>query len=261
MYSTAVTRGKDVLCVLAHPDDESIFSTRISRDLAARHRVFCVYLTDGGAGRASPEVRERESRRMLGSLGVGDRQVFFPGIRHGIPDGGLPLHLTAALGRLEEAVGAAPVRRIYTPAYEGGHQDHDAAHLIALAFASQRGLLRRTWQVPFYHGRGTPWKLFRTHDPLESNGRRLQRRLAAGEALRHTLLVRHYTSQWRTWLGLLPGLAWRRGVLRREWLQPVDPGVLHRRPHPGPLLYERLFGFSYETFREAAERELGELLD
>jgi LmbE family N-acetylglucosaminyl deacetylase len=257
---TRVPRPKDVLCVLAHQDDELAVSTRIARELASGHRVVCVFLTDGGAHGSSPARRDAESLRVLERLGVARDCVLFPGGPERVPDGRLPLHLARGLRLLEEAVRGFRFRRVYTLAYEGGHQDHDAAHLIALAFARSRGLLRRTWQAPLYQGEGRPWRLFRVHRPLAANGRLLRRRLGAGEALRHALLALSYPSQWRTWLGLFPAFAWSRGARRHELLQPVDPAVLGRRPHPGPLLYERLFGFAYEEFAAAARRELGEHL-
>ncbi len=242
--------------MLAHQDDELVISPRIARDVAAGHRIHCVFLTDGAGHGADPARREAESRRALASLGVDPAGVFFPGVELGLPDGRLPEHLGTALRALEETVGHLPIRRIYTLAYEGGHQDHDAVHLLALAFARARGLLRRTWQAPIYHGHRRPGMLFRVAAPLRRGRGVLHRRLGLAEGVRHTLFVRHYPSQWRTWAALLPGLAWARAVRRHEWLLPVDPTAVLARPHAGPLLYERLFGFDYEAFREAAEREL-----
>lgn len=246
--------------MLAHQDDEFVLSTRIARERARGHRVVCVFLTDGAGHGTDPARRDAESRRVLERLGVARECVRFPGGDERVPDGELPRQLSRGLRLLEEAAAGLDVRRIYTLAYEGGHQDHDAAHLISLAFACRRRLLGRTWQAPMYQGAGRAGRLFRVHAPLAANGRVLRRRLGPGEALRHCLLALSYPSQWRTWLGLLPGFVWSRGLRRRELLQPVDPGVLARRPHPGPLLYERLFGFAYEELAAAARRDLGEHL-
>ena len=43
-----------------------------------------------------------------------------------------------------------PVDEVWTLAWEGGHQDHDAAHLVAIAFANRRGA--PVFEVPLYHG-------------------------------------------------------------------------------------------------------------
>jgi LmbE family N-acetylglucosaminyl deacetylase len=39
---------------------------------------------------------------------------------------------------------------VWTLAWEGGHHDHHAAHLVALAFAAGRGA--RCFEVPLYTG-------------------------------------------------------------------------------------------------------------
>jgi LmbE family N-acetylglucosaminyl deacetylase len=242
-------RHKNVLFVFAHQDDECAVSTRIVRELEWNHSVFCVYLTDGAARGARPTIRDAESRRVLANLGVPSDHVFFLGSTHGFPDGGLFLHLEDALASIERSVGHSEFDRVYCLAYEGGHEDHDASHIVALAFARRRRLLAQTWQAPFYHGHRTPGKLFRVLHPLPANARTYDRRLPRGQAVKHSLLCWRFRSQWLTWLGLFPELLVRRGILRRETLQPVDDRMLRARPHPGPLLYERRTGLSYDEFR------------
>jgi hypothetical protein len=239
-----------VLFVLAHPDDECAMSPRIARERELGNDPLCVYLTDGLAKGAAPGVREAESRRVLRGLGVADPGILFLGSKHRIPDGGLVLHLDRALHLLEAALEGTDVHRVYCLAHEGGHQDHDASHAVALAFARRRGIGARTWQVPFYTGYGAPWKLFRLLRPLPGTPRVRQRRLPAGLALRHGLLCLGFPSQWKTWIGLFPEFFMRRALQRVDLLQAVDPARLGGRPHSGPLLYEQLQGFPYETFRE-----------
>jgi LmbE family N-acetylglucosaminyl deacetylase len=242
---------RNVVFLFAHQDDEVPLSTRIAREVAGGSAVHCIYLTDGGA-RSRPEVRDRESQRALERLGIAAERISFLGSRHGIRDGELVGRLPEALELVESETRALRIRRLYCLAFEGGHQDHDASHLLAAALAARRGLLRRTWQHAVYTGRGAPGRLFRVLHPLPRRTRTLTRRLPAPLAWRHAWLVRHYPSQWRTWLGLFPELFLQRALLRRERLQPLDLTTLGDRPHPGPLLYERLFDFPYERFREAS---------
>src|ERR1043165_10179605 len=101
------------LYVFAHQDDEVAIAPRIARDVAAGARVVCAFLTDGGA----PAVRDAESRAVMAELGVQD--VIFVGF----PERALVEHLDAAYYALEEIDAEA----IVTLAWEGGHQDHDAA--------------------------------------------------------------------------------------------------------------------------------------
>jgi hypothetical protein len=46
-------------------------------------------------------------------------------------------HLDRALALLESRV-TEPVDNVWCLAWEGGHQDHDASHLVAVAFAARR---------------------------------------------------------------------------------------------------------------------------
>ena len=56
---------------------------------------------------------------------------------------------------------------VYLPAWEGGHQDHDAGHLLGLSLAAPGLRLR---QFPLYQGAGLPGPFFRVMAPLPGNG-------------------------------------------------------------------------------------------
>jgi LmbE family N-acetylglucosaminyl deacetylase len=241
------------LFVFAHQDDECLLSTRIAREVETGRRVHCVFLTAGSGPGVPSAVRDAESRAVLAELGVAAGDAHFVGSDHRIPDGSLAGHLPEALRRLEEAVGHHPIHRVFTMAYEGGHQDHDAAHVAALAFARRRGrLLRRTWALPAYHGQGLPWIFYRVARALPDRPRHV-RRLPAGLAWRHAFLVWRYPSQRRTWVGLFPELFVQRALLRREVLIPAELDAIRGRPHAGSLLYEKLFRFPYERFRSGVD--------
>jgi LmbE family N-acetylglucosaminyl deacetylase len=249
---STVPRRKNVLFVLAHQDDECPLSTHIACELAAGHTVHCVFLTDGSA-RVDPGVRDAESRRVLGRLGVDASRIHFVGSRRGIPDGGLVGRLDDAFALLEDVVHGVALDRVYCLAYEGGHQDHDASHVVALALARRRRLVPHTWEVPFYNGYGVPGQLFRVQAMLPGRGHVHRRALSPGHALRHALLCLDFPSQWRTWIGLFPELFVKRAVLRREELRSVDVERVRRPPHAGALFYERRFGFAYDEFRAAVD--------
>jgi len=245
------TRPKRVLFILAHQDDEVFFSTRIEREVQQGHVVWCAFLTDGSGRGTDPRRRNEESRRVLTRLGVPTDRMLFAETGGAAPDGELPRHVESSLAGLCGALEGVTLHRVYTAAYEGGHQDHDAAHLVALGFARRRGLVRRTWQMSLYNGFGTPWRFFRVLHPLPGARHRGTRRLPLAAAWRHALLPASYPSQWRSWAGLWPGYLIQRGMLRRETLLCVDPARVRERPHPGPPLYERRTGWTYAAFRAA----------
>ena len=240
------------LVLLAHPDDEFACSMRLRELVRAGVRVECAYLTDGGFGGQGVAVRERESLRALGRLGIPAAQVRFLGRELGIADGSLPLRLDGAWAGLEAWAGEfdAPAL-VIVPAWEGGHQDHDACHLLGVALARGRRA-GATEQFPLYTGVGLRGPWFRVLHPLPANGPVTAYRASILERLLAVRVCGYFLSQWKTWVGLLPffALAMVSGRFPR---QPVAVERLSQRPHPGPLLYERRGFFRYEQFREAAD--------
>ena len=155
-------RGAGVLFLLPHPDDEMGVFPWLRR-AARTSRVRCVYLTDGGYGGQDIGVREAESRGVRARLGVHD--VRFLGREAGIHDGQLHASLDRLVAVLPACVGDLPTPlEIYAPAWEGGHQDHDAAHLAGVWLARRTGAACH--QFPLYTGNGQPGPLFRMFGPL-----------------------------------------------------------------------------------------------
>jgi hypothetical protein len=138
------------------------------------------------------------------------------------------------------------------PAWEGGHRDHDAVHLIGVAFAIGAALLPATRQFPLYRG-GPETFGFSLMNRLPQNGAVERIPIPRAARLRHLRLVLGYRTQWLVWVWLLPQLAWfywRRG---EQQTQAVSIARLRERPHPGPLLYERYGDVTHEAFCEQAD--------
>jgi len=236
----------DLLCVFAHQDDEYGVAARITRERKSGRRVICAFLTNGAASVPS-SVRDEESRSVLMRVGVDESDILFLGSQHDIPDGSLVEHLEAAFHILDHAVRERDVGEVITLAWEGGHQDHDAAHLVAVAFAQKHGLPCR--EFPLYRG-NRYGQLFRVLSPIRSGGARTK--LGFNEAFRASMLAWRYRSQRRTWIGLFGESFLKLVVLRREVLDEADPRRVVDPPHARPLFYERRFRFPWERFAAAA---------
>src|SRR5688572_141948 len=117
------------LFIFAHQDDEVAIVPRIRREVENGSSVHCFFLTDGSANGASPERRNAESRGVLTSIGVAAENLHFLGSVHQTRDQHLEDSLEQSLQLILQTIGTQPVHRIYTLAWEGGHPDHDAAHL------------------------------------------------------------------------------------------------------------------------------------
>jgi len=249
----AAMRGCAVF-LFAHQDDEFAVFPKIEAELAACHRVVCIYLTDGTFGGQSAAVRNAESLAVLTAMGVDATDVVFLGEYAGIRDGCLYESLELALQRTFEVVRRlAYIAAFYVMAWEGGHQDHDAGHLVGLALAVRLGLLDKTWQFSLYNGRGLPWIFFRVLSPLSGNGPVLAQRLSWAQRWQYIHHCLSYKSQRKTWLGLFPFVAAQYLLGGQAKWQPVSIGRIANRPHAGPLLYEKRAMCHYLRFRQVAQ--------
>lgn len=225
------------LFIFAHPDDEFFCLPFIRRDCDEGRKVLCVFLTDGAYGGQSSQKRMSESLVVLERYGVLNANVYFEGAHAAIPDGQLHFHAHRAYQRLLQIVQHESVDNVYVPAWEGGHQDHDACHVIGIALAKAIRV-PRSMQFSLYNGNSRILP-FRVMCPLIQNGPFITLQVTRFEALRCLLSVRAYPSQWKTWLGLFPFAAWAVLSKRSYVMQSTSVARIRQRPHAGKLLYEK----------------------
>lgn len=243
---------RTALFLFAHQDDEFGVLQHIADYRRHGVRVACAYLTDGQARSARAAQRNAESRRVLQRLGVAAHDIAFAGEALGIADACLPLRLDCAHAWIGAWLDrhAAPAG-LHVPAWEGGHQDHDALHAVAVELAAARGLLASTWQYSLYHGAGRRGPLPRVLAPLAANGAASLRPIPWRDRWRNLRCCLGYPSQRATWALLFWPVAWHYLAYGTEALQPVSPARTHERPHAGPLYYERRRFFSWPRMQAA----------
>src|SRR5664279_1152029 len=135
-------RRTTVVFLFAHQDDEALVFSCIEQAIRERNRVLCIYLTDGRITTNQSARRDAESRRVLSRIGMDLNDIYFVGSNRGFPDGALLDHLEDALAAVSEILcPLTDIRGLYMHAWEGGHQDHDAVHLIGVTYAAKAGLL------------------------------------------------------------------------------------------------------------------------
>ena len=219
-----------------HQDDEFGVYYALSKEINKGRDIWCVYLTDGGS---KAKQRNEESLRVLKKIGVKGEQVLFQGEILGIKDGTLVNNLKlAANWFLLFVQSLGEIERIYVPAWEGGHPDHDALHALTIVTANCIGLLDRVRQFSLYNGfqRRTPF--FRVMFPLDSNGQVEQNKISMIERLKFIRMCLSYPSQVITWIGLFPFVACSYLFIGKQYLQKVSLERLSNRPHEGGLYYE-----------------------
>jgi GlcNAc-PI de-N-acetylase len=213
-----------VVFFFAHQDDEFAVFFAIEEAVREGAKVICLYLTDGGYGGQSTLRRNDESRNVLRRLGVNEVDIDFIGTRQGYRDGHLYMHLEDALRSVEAILDpTCNIRALYIPAWEGGHRDHDAVHLVGAAFAVKAGLVDIARQFPLYRAARNVigFALFK---PLLENGPIQAKTIPLPKRLRFLRLSFCYPSQWMYWAGLFPCLLYS---LLHEG-HPGDPGSVDR---------------------------------
>jgi LmbE family N-acetylglucosaminyl deacetylase len=243
---------KKILFLLAHQDDEVFIAPRISYELSRGALPFFIYLTNGMPAGASTNERDNESRVCLMRLGVEEEQIIFLGTESRIPDGHLVNHLEQCFWSLVEKTKNHAFAEIYTPAWEGGHQDHDAAFLIGLALARRLGLENNLWQFYLYNGFKTRGRFFRVFHPLPNTGERRQRKLKLSAGISTLRSIFIFKTQRRTWLGLFPQILIHLIFCRTEVFDLGRVEQLAKPAHKGGLLYERWKRMCFTDFKTKA---------
>ena len=249
MLSKKVRQGS-LFVIFAHPDDEFAVFPWLRQALLGGRNVQAIWLTDGGWGGQSTERRRSESITTLMKLGMNSSAMHFCGMDWAIPDGELYTRLKIVVPLVLQRFGAPNAGgEILMPAWEGGHHDHDASHLVGIQLGQVLGA--RMSQYSLYHGEGLTGSWFKVLSPLTTNGAVDVLPTRLSERLHCALLCLNYRSQWKSFLGLLPLYLLRMFQANAFGLQSIDPERTAQRPHEGPMLYERRGGVQWADFAAA----------
>lgn len=228
------------LFLFAHQDDEFGVFQAILNEIGNGNKVVCVYLTDGGKGGTSVDKRNGESLAVLEKLGVQSENVRFIGCELSIPDGRFVERLADAAEWVRGYFNSATsLSAVYVPAWEGGHQDHDAIHAMAVTLAADHGAIDIVRQFPLYTGYRCAGQLYRVFCALPANGEILKMVIPWRNRFRFMGYCLSYRSQTITWLGLFPYVVFHYLSAGVQSLQPVTADRIAQRPHEGALYYER----------------------
>jgi len=233
---------KSSVFIFAHPDDEFGCFESIRSAAEAGDRVECYYLTDGGYRGQSTAIRKRETLSVLQRLGIVAENVRFVGLECNLPDG--VLYECENMSRAADVVykslkNMRDIEGVYAPAWEGGHQDHDAAFVVACKVADTLPSRPRVWQYPLYNGYGLTGSFFNVMKPLLSNGDVTKFSIPLYLRFKYLRFCLSYRSQWKTWIGLFPFVFIKLLFDGKYCLQLAVCPKKFERPHSGALLYER----------------------
>ena len=229
--------GRRILLLAPHPDDEAVgCAALISRAQAQGATILVLCLTTGvpaaeqlwrwqrGSYAARVARRRREAAQAAAMLAT-EAAGFLPW-----PARRLRWHLDETSAAIARLVAERGIDTLWAPAWEGAHQDHDAANVIAAGFRDRISV----WEYAAYTFAGGT---VRAQSFVVATGGEDVLRLDAAAAVRKRAVLALYASE--------------RGNLRhigfaQESLRPLPERDYSRLPHPRPLFWER---FQWVPFR------------
>ena len=227
------------LYLFAHQDDEFGVMHQIEKEIKSGFEVYCVFATTGVAFDENPKNRNEESLKVLTSLGVARKNIFFMGEALGISDGNVSTcGLIFRQWLLTWLQKCQSLTTIYIPAWEGGHTDHDALHALTIETIPNNCPEITLWQYPLYNSEGLKWGFFRVLAPLHGNGYVHYENIPWVARWRYLQLCLSYKSQFKSWLGLFPFVLWHYLFRGCQSLQLTSHTRIKERPHSGELYYE-----------------------
>lgn len=228
--------ARRILVLIPHPDDEVVgCAAAIGRAIATDNRVFALYLTTGVPPQQQlwPWQRHSHAVRVMRRRAEAEAAAAALGLVSlgfaARPSRRLKQHLPAALAEIEDAIWRSAPTELWVPAWEGAHQDHDAANFLAARFAQRLRVIE--FAEYNFAGGAVRSQLF------PDEGDAIVLRLSPQEQERKRALLALYRSE-RGNLGHV-GVA-------VESLRPLPRHDYAAPPHPGRLFCER---FHWVPFR------------
>jgi LmbE family N-acetylglucosaminyl deacetylase len=226
-----------ILLLAPHPDDEVVgCAVAARRAIAGGATIFALYLTTGVPPRAAqwPWQRARYDARVARRRVEAESAAVLLGITPvgflDWPARTLKAHLAAALAAIRDAIAKYAIEMLWAPAWEGAHQDHDVANFLAAQLALQCPAMEFA-EYHFHGGRVQSGSFF------DADGSEETIALTPDEAAWKRRLLALYGSE----RGNLAHI-----TCAHEALRPLPAHDYARRPHRGPLFYER---FQWIPFR------------
>jgi hypothetical protein len=233
--------GERILLLAPHPDDEVVgAAAAILRARARGARVHVAWLTTGVPEPKAlwPWQRAGHPARVARRLAEAEAAAASLGVEIALRRTLASRRLKSALGPTFEALQATirrlAIDRVWAPAYEGGHQDHDSANVIA----SRLGGVE-VWEFSEYHFAGGR---VASQSFIRPRGDETILELTPAERTIKRGLLALYASE-RGNLGYVGS--------EREAFRPLRAYDYARPPHEGRCFYQR---FQWVPFHPRVDR-------
>lgn len=241
-----------LVVLLPHYDDEVFVVFPLLQIPKYKEQILFVFIIQDKS-----EVRKKESLRFLQSYGFSIKQVLFLDQLISVPDGAVIQYLQTIESYLKKYLNPFQLDYFIAPAWEGGHQDHDACYVLsnklALDFSCQSA------HYCTYTGYKSKGKFFNIIKPIPNQNQEISYSNLTVEPISMLQIlgliwrIRFFPSQFKTWIGILPMLIIRLFTYRKIPMLMGDLKISQKPPHDGLLLYERYSRMTYEQFKKHLE--------
>lgn len=232
--------GQRILLLVPHPDDEIVgCATAIGRARADGASVALCYLTNGVPERSVLFPWQR--RRHAAWIGRRWQEAMEAARRLGVAEAGrldiatrtLKSHFAQAEALIARALAETSADTLWTPAYEGGHQDHDAANFLASRCTDRAAV----WEFSEYNRAGG---VVRGQTFFDARGGEREIALTPDERATKRALLAVYASE----RGNLQHIGMR---FERESFRPLPAHDYASAAHPGRQFYQRFQWVPYHS--------------
>jgi hypothetical protein len=239
------------LFILPHQDDEFFIYPYIKYLKRRNFVVKIIYLTNGGYAKHDPLTRANESVAALSKININHEDIIFFGHDNSIYDAEIFYKYKIIADFLNSFFlnNINNIKKIIVPAWEGGHQDHDATNLIVQKITRKSKLKDKVFQFFLYNSYNISKPFFHVMTPISSK-KYIKFNISLSCIYKTLSISVCYKSQWKTFLGLLPGSFFQLVFYRYIPIQKCNFNDLKFPPHEGLLLYERRGRFKYEIINK-----------
>ncbi len=221
---------KNIYYILPHHDDEMFVIPKIMRDLKENHQIKFFFLMES-------DLRMKESVKFLTRLGVKGESIISIGKKLKVPDGSIHLFMDEIYSTIMATANSEKkLEEIVCTAFEGGHNDHDSASLIARNIAGKFNAT--VFEFYLYNGHGTRGKFYKVASPVN-----LVAKVTISYSWRDLITVLRapfiFASQLSAMIGLWPFLMLKILMFKPLTLNRLLPGQLEWSDFGSAPLYER----------------------
>tara|TARA_Y100000590_G_scaffold444628_1_gene575628 strand:- start:446 stop:1210 length:765 start_codon:yes stop_codon:yes gene_type:complete len=240
--------------ILSHQDDEFGVFEIIRKAILKKEKVIIFYMTNGAINKSIPKFkfynRDLESLGVLKEIGVKENNVIFFGRLNNIPTCCLHKKLKHAYLNLNKYFKKYNGKiKLYTHAWEGGNEDHDACYILVKKIIKNSKKIKAAYQFPLYNA-NTNLFYYSVQRIIEVNGKAIRIKVNLLDRLKYIKFLFYYKSQIRVWIGLYPFLIFN--FLTRNYciLQKINEKKSIEKPHKGTLLYEKFRNSKYKNLQK-----------